>query len=99
VQQGTKTWMTITWHAGRQRYEVRFHANEEQLRRVVEDLKRIDLEHRSHNSASRVWSIAREGLEEVLAVAARHFDEATLVEGSRYRNLVTGQIAEQLVLF
>jgi hypothetical protein len=99
MQQRKKSWITIAWHAATEMYEIRFRARAGKLDRVVADLKGITPRHRTYDAGGRTWSVAPDALDEAVALAVRHFDDATLVEGNRYRNLHSGETVEQLVLF
>ena len=99
MQQRKRTWITIAWHPATEMYEIRFRAGASKLDRVVEDLKGISSQHRGYDASGRVWSVAPDALDAAVALAVRHFDDATLVEGNRYRNLHSGETVEQLVLF
>lgn len=95
----SKSSITITWNPNREVYEVRFVAPEDQFKQILKAFKKIDLEHRSYNSATRLWSFTAEVLNVVRDIAVRHFREAQLVEGSTTTNLHSGRTVEQLTLF
>jgi hypothetical protein len=91
--------ITIVWNPNRSLYEVRFTAPEEAFRDIIKEFKKIDLEHRSYNAGSRVWSFTPEALDRVSRIATQWFGTAQLVDGERTTNLHTGRSTEQLTLF
>ena len=95
----SKSSITITWNPNREVYEVRFVAPEDQFKQILKALKKIDLEHRSYNSATRIWSFSAEALDAVRDIAIHYFREAQLVEGNTTLNLHSGRAVEQLTLF
>jgi hypothetical protein len=94
-----RTSMQIVWDANRQVYKVSFEASEETFHDVVRALKRIDLEPRSYNSVTHLWSIHPAELDALRQIATTYFDDAQLTEGSVTTNLHTGRATEQLRLF
>ena len=97
--QKQRTSIEITWDSTREVYQVRFQASEETFHEVVNALERIDFEHRSYNSATRLWSIAPSEIDTLREIATTHFDDAQLTEGNVTTNLHTGRVTEQLRLF
>lgn len=95
----SKSSITIAWNPNRDLYEVRFVAPEDQFKDVIKAFKKIDLEHRSYNSATRVWSFTSEALDAIREIAVTCFREAQLVEGNTTLNLHSGRTIEQLTLF
>ena len=94
-----RTSMQITLDPAREVYKVSFEAREDTFHQVVKALKSIDLEHRSYNSVTRLWSIHPSELETLRDIATRLFDDAHLTEGNVTTNLHTGRATRQLTLF
>ncbi len=94
-----KTWMSVKWNPQREVYQVSFRTTEEHFKALVSDLKKIELDQRSYNADTRVWSFAPAALDSVLAVGLRYCEDVMLIEGSVTKNVRTGETTKQLALF